>query len=552
MKPMVSLPLVPASMMRAALLSALGPLLALSANAQAPDTLWTRSLGSSASEAAGTMSVNNMGNNMAGAAFDAVDGGLYVCTYTPGNDGWVSANAGGDDIWVLKLDASTGDTLWTRVIGGTGTDRAYRLRAVSGGGVVVVGRTDNGSGWCPGYHGQTDGVLVRLGPDGGTVWTRCMGGSGQDYLYDVAENPAGNLVACGESTSSNGDLAGAGSGQAWVQFVNGATGSPVLSFAPVGPNGTSANGLENLTIITRMANESAYLLGGFTSPDFNNFNLDDIWVAKMSFTGSIIWSRTFGSTNARDGSATIVEVGDGEFVIAGLLGGNGGQPGYLGGAGDGWLIRCDAQGNAVWARNYGGSDWEYFNDAALDAEGKLLVAGFTRSTNGDLANTAANGNADYWLLQVDPANGDTVWTKRMGGPGFDAALAMARNNGTGAIALAGRSDANGGWVSGNNGARDLWVSCLSDDLSTAASALAPSASVQLMPNPVADLLQVRSQDPIIAWRLFDASGRQLMERSAPMLTSLSLPVAGLDEGPYLLELRHAAGSSTQRRFIVQR
>lgn len=525
---------------------------ALVALGQAPDTLWTRSYGSSASEAAGVMSVNNLGNNMAGAAFDAVDGGLYVCTYTPGSDGWVGANNGSDDIWVLKLDAATGDTLWTRGIGGSGVDRVYRMRAVSSGGVVLVGRTDNGSGWCPGYQGQTDGLLIRLDAGGNTVWTRCMGGSGQDYLYDVAENPAGNLVACGESTSTNGDLTGAGNGQAWVQFINGSTGSPVVSYAPVGPNGSSANGLENFTIITRMANESAYLLGGFTSPDFNNFNLDDIWVAKMSFLGNIIWSRTYGSTNARDGSAAIVEVGGGEFVIAGLLGGNGGFPGYLGGPGDGLLIRCDAQGNALWTRNYGGSDWEYFNDAARDGDGNLLLAGFSRSTNGDLANTAANGNADYWLLKVDPASGDTLWTKRMGGPGFDAALAMARNNGTGAIALAGRSDANGGWVSGNNGARDLWVSCLSDDLSTAAPAPAPSASVQLMPNPVAELLLVRSQAPIIAWRLLDASGRQLMERSAPMLTSLSLPVAGLDDGPYLLELRHAAGSSTQRRFVVQR
>lgn len=537
-------------MMRAALLPALGLLLALPASAQAPDTLWTRSLGSSANEAAGTMSVNNLGNNMAGAAFDAVDGGLYVCTYTPGSDGWVSANAGGDDIWVLKLDASTGDTLWTRVIGGSGTDRAYRLRAVSGGGVVVVGRTDNGSGWCPGYHGQTDGVLVRLGPDGGTVWMRCLGGSGQDYLYDVAENPAGNLVACGESTSSNGDLAGAGSGQAWVQFVNGATGSPVLSFAPVGPNGASANGLENFTIITRMAGESAYLLGGFTSPDFNNFNLDDIWVAKMSFTGSIIWSRTFGSTNARDGSAAIVELGGGAFIIAGLLGGNGGQPGYLGGAGDGWLIRCDAQGNAVWARNYGGSDWEYFNDAALDADGKLLVAGFTRSSNGDLAGTTPNGNADYWLLRVDPANGDTLWTKRMGGPGFDAALAMAV--GASGIAVAGRSDANGGWVSGNNGGRDLWVARLSDGLTTGLDARPAEAAAAVFPNPASDWLTARSEWPVTGWRITDASGRTLLHGAGAAERIVQVQASALAVGSYLLELRHPDRPASRLRFQVQR
>jgi hypothetical protein len=520
--------------------------------AQAPDSVWTRSYGSSANEVAGTMSVNSLGNNMAGAAFDAVDGGLYVCTYTPGSDGWVSTNNGSDDIWVLKLDGITGDTLWTRVIGSSGTDRVYRMRAVSTGGVILAGRTTIGAGLCTGYQGQTDGLLIRLDADGNSLWTRCLGGSGQDFLYDVAENPAGNFVACGESTSSNGDLAGAGNGLAWVQFVNGGSGAPVLSFAPVGPNGASPNGLENFTIITRMANESAYLLGGFTSPDFNDFNQDDIWVAKMTSQGNVEWSRTYGSTNARDGSAALVEVGGGEFIIAGLLGGSGGFPGYLGGPGDGLLIRCDAQGNAVWTRNYGGSDWEYFNDALLDADGNLLVAGFSRSTNGDLANTTAYGNADYWLLKVDPTTGDTLWTKRMGGPGFDAALAMASSGTTDEIALAGRSDDNGGWVSGNNGGRDLWVVRLSGDITTAIVGPQAKGLVSLYPNPTQDLLRVQSDEPVIGWRIHDLSGRLMLERGTVQETLLTLPVQALAAGTYVLELLHPEDQRSQHRFMVQR
>lgn len=543
---------VPSLRPGAALICLFALLASAKISAQSPDSVWTRSYGSSANEVAGTMSVNNLGNNMAGAAFDAIDGGLYLCTYTPGSDGWVSTNNGSDDIWVLKLDATTGDTLWTRVIGSSGTDRVYRMRAVSTGGVVLAGRTTNGSGLCTGYQGQTDGLLIRLDAQGTSLWTRCLGGSDQDYLYDVAENPAGNFVACGESNSSNGDLAGAGNGLAWVQFVNGGSGAPALSFAPVGPNGSNPNGLENFTIITRMANESAYLLGGFTSPDFNNFNQDDIWVAKMDFLGNIAWSRTYGSSNARDGSAALVEVGGGEFIVTGLLGGSGGFPGYLGGPGDGLLIRCDAQGNAVWTRNYGGSDWEYFNDAVLDADGNLLVAGFSRSTNGDLTNTTAYGNADYWLLKVDPANGDTLWTKRMGGPGFDAALAMAVNGTTNEIALAGRSDGTGDWLSGNNGGRDLWVVRLSGDITTAIDAMEADLPLRLYPNPANDLLQVHSGEPLRAWRILDLSGRVLQERSTAQQTLLTLPVHQLAQGTYVLELKHAEGRKSLQRFTVQR
>ena len=254
---------------------------------QAPDSLWTRSYGSSLTEVGGQMSVNSLGNNMASAAFDLVDGGLYVSTYTPGNDGWVSTNNGDDDIWVLKLDAN-GDTLWTRVLGGQGIDRVYRMRAVSTGGVILAGRTTNGAGLCTGFQGQTDGLLIRLDANGNTLWSRCMGGSEQDFLYDVAENPAGNFVACGESGSSNGDLDGAGNGLAWMQIVNGQNGVPVVSYAPLGPNGSNPDALENFTIVTRMATESAYLLGGFTSPSFSDSNFDDIWVAKIGFQGSVL------------------------------------------------------------------------------------------------------------------------------------------------------------------------------------------------------------------------------------------------------------------------
>jgi hypothetical protein len=47
----------------------------LSATAQAPDSLRTKILGSTANEVAGTMSVNSSGNNMAGAALTMASNG---------------------------------------------------------------------------------------------------------------------------------------------------------------------------------------------------------------------------------------------------------------------------------------------------------------------------------------------------------------------------------------------------------------------------------------------------------------------------------------------
>lgn len=543
---------IPKSMLRThSILLITSIALCVQLHGQAPDSLWTRSYGSSLTEVGGQMSVNSFGNNMASAAFDLVDGGLYVSTYTPGNDGWVSTNNGEDDIWVLKLDAN-GDTLWTRVLGGIGIDRVYRMRAVSTGGVILAGRTTNGAGLCTGFQGQTDGLLVRLDASGNTLWSRCMGGSEQDFFYDVAENPAGNFVACGESGSTNGDLAGAGNGLAWVQIVNGLNGVPVVSYAPLGPNGSNPDALENFTIVTRMSTESAYLLGGFTSPSFSDFNLDDIWVAKMDVVGNVLWSRSYGSTNARDGSAALVELPDGGFIIAGLLGGNGGFPQYLGGNGDGLLIHCDTDGNVVWSRNYGGSDWEYFNDATLDADGKLLVAGFSRSTNAQLTNTQSYGNADHWLLKVEPSTGDTIWTKRMGGPNFDAATGVASSGTTNYLAMVGRSDGQGGWISGNNGGRDLWVVRLSGDFSNGLQNDVRNNSTPLLyPNPANHVLALSADQGIQRVRVQDIRGRLMLDHQLPHTLRTAIDVSPLPNGIYLLDAEMQDGSRQRERFVVQ-
>jgi len=423
--------------------------------AQSPDSLWTGSFGGAADEVAGTNSPNSFGNNMASAAFDAIDGTMYLASYSASSTVYGRNNAGSDDVLLIHLDQN-GDTLWTKLIGGAGSDRLSRVRSVSTGGVILVGFTTSTTGVFAGNHGGYDGFMMRINSEGTIVWTKVYGGSSNDYLYDVVENPAGNFVACGEAVSSDGDLSAAGNGLAWVLFATGVSGNMGFCVAPIGPNGSSANGLENFTVIRRLNDGSGYLLSGFTSPDFNNFNLDDIWVCKINFTGAVLWNKTYGSTNGRDGSGALLDMGGGEFMIVGVLGGNGGYPSYRGGNGDGLVIRCNAAGDTLWTRSYGGTDWDFFHDAVTDQEQNVYLAGFSRSTNQQLTGQPAFGLADYWLVKIN-AIGDTLYTLKMGGSEFDAATGIACTGLEDDILITGRSNSNNGWVSGANGGRDMWA-----------------------------------------------------------------------------------------------
>ncbi|MBM3324681.1 MAG: hypothetical protein FJY66_03350, partial [Calditrichaeota bacterium] len=72
------------------------------------DTLWTRTYGRTASDAAYCIQ-------------QTADGGYIVAGYSESED------ANGHDCYLVKTDEQ-GDTLWTRTYGGTATDYARSVR----------------------------------------------------------------------------------------------------------------------------------------------------------------------------------------------------------------------------------------------------------------------------------------------------------------------------------------------------------------------------------------------------------------------------------------
>ncbi len=76
------------------------------------------------------------------------------------------------DAWLLRTD-SHGDTLWTRQYGGTDNDIGGDIIGLPDGGFALAGYTYSFSGE-PGT--RRDGWLVRLAPNGDTLWTRTFAG----------------------------------------------------------------------------------------------------------------------------------------------------------------------------------------------------------------------------------------------------------------------------------------------------------------------------------------------------------------------------------------
>ena len=120
---------------------------------------------------------------------ETIDGDYVVAGYTE------SSGAGGDDIWVLRLN-HVGDVIWQKTYGGAGDDRAYSMIKGVDGGFIIAGYTESFGA------GMRDGWIIKLNGSGDVVWENTYGGSHEDEINGISSTGDKYLVA-GYSNSFN-------------------------------------------------------------------------------------------------------------------------------------------------------------------------------------------------------------------------------------------------------------------------------------------------------------------------------------------------------------
>lgn len=128
---------------------------------------------------------------------------------------------------------------------------------------------------------------------------------------------------------------------------------------------------------------------------------------------------------------------------------------------DGWVARLNRDGEVLWSRNYGGSDWDSFHAICDARDGGWVAAGNTYSSDGDVRGWHDSGDLftqpDGWLVHLDAA-GDIVWQLALGGSGYDELLGVqAVPGGYIAAGIAGSLDGDVSGPLGPEGDRDAWL-----------------------------------------------------------------------------------------------
>lgn len=324
-----------------------------------------------------------------------LDGGYIVAGATNSNDQDISGDTSSFDFWIVKLDES-GNLIWEVSYGGNGNDGARSIQQTSDGGYVVVGSASISSGDVGGNYGGLDYWVLKLDTMGALVWETNLGGSGFDIPESVEQTIDGGYIIGGYSESSDGNVGGNYGGKDyWIVKLD-ASGNLVWETNLGGTLDDYAYDIHQTT------DQGYIVAGYSESSDFDvsrNNGKKDCWIVKLNTSGELIWEVNIGSSES-DVARSIQQTTDGGYVFAGNSGASDFDASTNnGGYADFWVVKLNPLGELSWEISFGGPEPDYAN-AIQQTNNGYIVAGYVYAPGGDISG-AGKGKWDYWVVKLE-------------------------------------------------------------------------------------------------------------------------------------------------------
>lgn len=285
-------------------------------------------------------------------------------------------------------------------LGGSNLDDGAAVVQATDGGFVIVGSTKSTDGdIIDKTANDTDVWIVKTDTQGATQWSRTYGGSGDDEGTGIKKTNDGGYVISAVTRSTDGDI-----------------------------------------------------MSG-------NAGFNDMWIFKISSSGSLLWEKTYGYAG-NEVAYNVITTSDGGYLLLGVLDvtasngeGNVGRSSNNHAGGDYWVLKLDSEGERIWSRYYGGTFTDTAYDAVETSSGGFIITGTSDSQDVDINSNI--GEYDYWILNIN-ANGDFIWKKNFGGSEIDLVYAMTKTL-DGNYLLVGDTRSSDVNVQNLNGNADVWA-----------------------------------------------------------------------------------------------
>ncbi len=341
---------------------------------------WARSMTGTSNDQSNSVIVDASGN--------VYTTGFFAGTvdFDPSATVFNLTSAGGDDIFVSKLDAS-GNFVWAKSIGGTGSDFASSIAVDAAGDIYITGK----------YTGPVD-----FDPNAGVTTLTNNG------IFICKLNSAGNFVLAKNFTGGGGNMG----------------------------YGITLDASGNIYTAGRFVGTTDFDPGAGTA-NLSSSGNEDIFVSKLDATGNYVWAKKMGGAGI-DWANGIAVDGLGNVYTTGKFTGNADfDPGaaaynFTANNNDAFVSKLDVNGNFVWAGVFAGASQEYGNSIALDPIGNAYITGsFDGTVDFDPSavtySIASNGTQNIFISKLT-TTGAFSWAKAIVGAGNDAGYSVTLNS----------------------------------------------------------------------------------------------------------------------------
>jgi hypothetical protein len=489
--------------------------------------------------------------NFGGAAYEHAqkiittsDGGSILIGSTNSFDGDVEGIHFATDVWVIKLD-STGESEWTKCLGGDGIDEGYDILELTTGGYVLVGKSNSQDGDVSGVHDVfQDAWIVRLDETGEIDWATSIGGNSVEEFYSVAQSGS-NFIAVGLSCS-NDQYISDGQGACDIFIVN-------VDFAGgMGAYYKYGSAWNDRAHSIAATPDGGFIVAAEIGGDGGNvsetFGQTDIWLIKTDYSGELQWQKTLGGS-AMDVPRRVRVLSDGSILLCAESSSTDGDLSENNGLYDGWLVKLSATGTIQWQRSLGGPSYDGTFDA-IELSNQSIVSVseiYSPAVAGDLT---PHGSTDIVMASHD-INGNLLWEAWYGGSSSERPYSIAKIDDERWI-IAGESNSIDGDITDPKGNDDVFVFQIGDQYIATNADFIPK-KINVYPQPAKEFtnFSLPTGYTIKSYIVFDAVGQLVRSEKLSNESELSITTSELPSGIYWIQFETNKGQIQSKFCITQ-
>ncbi|MCW3102985.1 MAG: hypothetical protein JWO09_1425 [Bacteroidetes bacterium] len=396
-------------------------------SAQVPGWQWVKSAGGGSSDVTNGIATDANGNSF-------ITGYFYSPTITFGSTTLTNSGLSGThDFFLVKYDP-LGNVLWARSAIGASYDRGMGITTDPSGNVLVAGYFSGPSitfgTTTLSCSGNTNVFVAKYDSSGNLIWAKRAGGTGSSQAYAISSDVNGNVFLTGSFLNSSITfgtitLTNVGNQDIFVAKYD-ASGNVVWARSAGG------NSLDNGFGISNDASGNTYVTGQYASPVINfgtatltNTSSDfDFFIVKYNGSGNIVWAKSAGGAAQEKGvSISCDALGNsfvtGQFSSPSITFGTSTLINGGGSVFDIFVVKYNSSGNVLWAKSGSGSAADYVWDNAIDTSGNSFITGLFDSPSITFGTTTLIRSSvrDIFVVKYDIA-GNVLWAKSTTGNSF--------------------------------------------------------------------------------------------------------------------------------------